>query len=123
VPDNSFIILEHILTITGYRQQILASNIANADTPGYKAKDISFQSELGRAVEAARAGQRPNTAKAGNSYEVFESSTTLPNRDGNTVNLDIEMAKAAENTLMHNAATQFYTFKVRMLKDALQGGK
>jgi flagellar basal-body rod protein FlgB len=125
MPDNSIKILEKILDVASFRQKLLASNIANADTPGYKAKDISFQKALDKAIEdsklkSASGGQN---SKIEQSYEIYETVTTMPNRDGNTVNLDIEMAKVAENTLIYNAATQLMTMKVRMLKDVIKGGR
>lgn len=101
------------MDVAAFRHKVLASNIANADTPGYKAKDISFQQELDRAV---------NTGKAG-AYRVEETPSTMPNRDGNTVNLDIEMAKVAENTLLYNTATQLMAMRVRMVKDIIRGGR
>ncbi|WP_333652386.1 flagellar basal body rod protein FlgB [Dissulfurispira sp.] len=113
MPDNTIKVLEKMLDVAAFRQKVLASNIANADTPGYKAKDISFQKELDRAIEGSKEQD----------YEVYETVTTMPNRDGNTVNLDIEMAKVAENTLIYNAATQLMTMKVRMLKDVIKGGR
>lgn len=113
MPDSTLRILEKMLDVAAYRHKILASNIANADTPGYKAKDISFQQELDKAVSTGKAG----------SYELFETPSTMPSRDGNTVNLDIEMAKVAENTLLYNTATQLMAMKVRMVKDIIKGGQ
>ena len=113
MPDDTMKILEKMLDVSAFRQKVLASNIANADTPGYKAKDISFQKELDRAIEGSK----------GQDYEIYETVTTMPNRDGNTVNLDIEMAKVAENTLIYNAATQLMTIKMRMIKDVIKGGR
>ncbi|MEW5743997.1 MAG: flagellar basal body rod protein FlgB [Nitrospirota bacterium] len=113
MPDQTLHRLEKMLDVAAFRHRVLASNIANADTPGYKAKDISFHQELEKAVQQ----------DAPPSCEVRETVTTMPNRDGNTVNLDIEMAKVAENTLLYNTATQLMTMKVRMLKDVLKGGR
>jgi flagellar basal-body rod protein FlgB len=113
MPDSTMKILEHMLDIAATRQKVLASNIANADTPGYKAKDISFQKELDRVLNGA----------APSGYEVHETVTTMPNRDGNTVNLDIEMAKVAENSLTYTTATQLMGMKIRMLKDVIKGGR
>ncbi len=112
MPDNSIKLLERMLDITSFRQKILASNIANADTPGYKAKDISFQKELDKAAEGKNDG-----------YEIYEPVTTMPNKDGNDVNLDIEMAKVAENTLIYNTAAQLMSMKLRMAKDVIKGGR
>ncbi|HEX8947581.1 MAG TPA: flagellar basal body protein [Dissulfurispiraceae bacterium] len=109
MPDNSMRVLEKMLDISAFRQKLLTSNIANADTPGYRAKDISFQGELDKAVEGTHSG-----------YDIYEPATTMSNRDGNNVNLDIEMAKVAENTLIYNAATQLMSMKMRMMKDAMK---
>ncbi len=105
--------LATMLDISAYRQRILTSNIANADTPGYRARDIDFQGELDKALAGG-------SLKGG--MVIYEPMTTLPNRDGNTVNIDVEMAKVAENSLIYNAATQLLTMKVRMLKSVLRGG-
>jgi flagellar basal-body rod protein FlgB len=110
--DNSIKILQKIMDLCTYRQKILASNIANVDTPNYKAKDVDFQEELKRASEIEN-----------NSYRVIEAPTTMPNRDGNTVNIEVEMAKLTETLLMYNSATQLLSTRLRMLKDAIKGGR
>ncbi|MEN2994794.1 MAG: flagellar basal body rod protein FlgB [Thermodesulfovibrio sp.] len=110
--DRSINLLQKIMDICTYRQKILASNIANVDTPNYKAKDINFKEELRKAVE--------NQSRE---YQVIEAPTTMPNRDGNTVNLEVEMTKLTETMLMYNAATQLLSIRIRMLKDAIRGGR
>ncbi|MEJ5227438.1 flagellar basal body rod protein FlgB [Thermodesulfovibrio sp.] len=110
--DNSIKLLQKIMDICSYRQKILASNIANADTPGYKAKDINFQEELKKAVQSENI-----------SLTVIEAPTTLPNRDGNTVNVEVEMTKLTETILMHNSAVQLLSKRIGMYKDALRGGR
>lgn len=120
ITDKSSQILEKMMDVAAFRQKVLASNIANADTPGYKAKDISFQKELAKAAESNEVGKTGQPAEQ--SYKVFETVTTMPNRDGNTVNLDIEMAKVAENTLVHNTAAQLLSMKFRMIKSIIRGG-
>ncbi|MCE5312180.1 MAG: flagellar basal body rod protein FlgB [Nitrospiraceae bacterium] len=111
MADN-MIVLEKMLDISSFRHKVLASNIANADTPGYKAKDISFEKELQKAVGGSK-----------EAYEITEAQGTLENRDANTVDLNIEMAKVAENTLIYNTATQLLSTKLRMMKDAIKGGR
>jgi flagellar basal-body rod protein FlgB len=110
---DSITTLSNILDVAAFRQRLLSSNIANADTPGYKARDISFSEELSKVAGSA------SRAKA---YEVFDTPTALPSRDGNTVNLDTEMAKMAETTLMYNSAVAMITMKFRMMKDIAKGG-
>ena len=123
MPDKSTLILQKMLDVSAFRQKLLSSNIANADTPGYKARDISFQNELDKAIEGATGNGQGAARTGGSGYEVYEPVTTMSNRDGNTVNLDIEMAKVAENTLIYNAATQMLTMKTRMIKDIIKGGR
>lgn len=116
MPDRTMMILERVMDIATFRRKILTSNIANADTPQYKAKDISFESEVKKALDDIKLGNLPNK----NIFEVFETTNTMPNRDGNTVNVDIEMAKISENSLTYNTAIQLYSRKARMLRDAVK---
>jgi len=109
--NDTFKVLENMMDVASFRQKVLASNIANADTPGFKARDISFQSELGKALNGAR----------GN-YDVYETVPTMISRDGNTVSVDSEMTKAAENQLLFNSAATILTMKFRMMKDVAKAG-
>ena len=109
MPEKSIRILEQMMDVAAFRNKVLTSNIANADTPGYKAKDISFQEEMEKAVSSDGKSE----------YNIYESGTTMSERDGNTVNLDIEMAKVAENTLIYDTAAQLMVMKIRMKKNVL----
>jgi flagellar basal-body rod protein FlgB len=113
--DRSMMVLEKMMDVSAFRQKLLTSNIANADTPGYKAKDISFQNELNGAVDEASRG-----ISGGKSFNVYEAPNTMLNRDGNTVNLEMEMAKVAENTLIYNTATQLMSMKIRGILNVLK---
>lgn len=100
-----------VLGIRAYRQELIASNIANADTPGYKAVDIDFQ----EALRIARSSMTPLpvsltvTATGHISAQAPAAETRYPIRyhvpvqasaDGNTVEMDVERAKFAENAMM-----------------------
>jgi flagellar basal-body rod protein FlgB len=111
MPDDTFKILENMMDVASFRQKILSSNIANADTPGFKARDISFQSELGKALNGSKG-----------SYDVYETVPSMIGRDGNTVSVDLEMTKVAENQLLYNSAAQIITMKFRMMKDVAKAG-
>lgn len=82
---------ERALALRAYRQQILASNIANADTPGYKAVDFNIR-------EALESGAEPRTVAL--QYHI----PVQPSIDGNTVEMDVERAKFAENSIMYEYA-------------------
>lgn len=112
MPDDPIKILGHMLDVAVFRHSLLSSNIANLNTPGYRAKDISFQDELNEAIRGGQSG-----------FDVFERVATMPTRDGNTVNLNIEMIKVAENTLTFNAAAQLMSMKIGMTKNVIRGGR
>lgn len=85
--------LEHYMDLLSARQKLVASNIANADTPGFKTKDVDFQTEF---LNAA-AGAQP---RAG------EVSGLAARNDGNNVSIDREARLLAENALRFNIATR-----------------
>lgn len=100
--------LDRYLSLLAARQQLTASNIANADTPGYKTRDIDFRAEL-----SAASGQ-PATV------EVRDLSVR---NDGNNVSLDREARNLAENNLRFQIATQFLQGQIRLVRSAIQEGR
>jgi len=103
---------EIALGLRAYRQQLIASNIANADTPGYKAVDIDFPEALKQAQSAS--GLKPIamavTAAGHLSGQISSSPNGIPlkyrvpiqaSADGNTVEMDVERAQFAENAIMY----------------------
>ena len=128
--DKEFDFPTQALRLRGFRQQLLASNIANADTPNYKAVDINFEQELKR-ITSSRAGnlklettnrnhQQSNTGNALGVKPLFRTSTE-PNIDGNTVNLDVERAKLAENAFRYEATVRAISGQFRGLLTAIRG--
>jgi len=102
--------LERYMDLLSARQKIVASNIANADTPGFKTKDLDFQSEFASAL----AGSQPQASEV--------AGLTVKN-DGNNVSLDREARLLAENAMRFNLASSLIKERVRMVKDAIQEGK
>jgi flagellar basal-body rod protein FlgB len=92
------------------RQKLVASNIANADTPGYHTKDIDFQ----RGFLNAAGGGAP---------EVVEPQDLKAKNDGNNVSLDRESRLLAENALRFQLAAQLMKSQVRAVRSAIQEGK
>ena len=98
------------MDVLSARQKVVASNIANADTPGYKTKDINFQAEF-QAADAAFAPQ-PNEVAG------------LPvKNDGNNVNLDREARMLAENALRFDVASNLMRSQLQTIKEAIHEGK
>ncbi len=108
------------LQLRAQRQQLLAGNIANADTPGYVARDLDFAAALRAATGTnafAAAGLRaPASAEAYLRYAAPSQS----NLDGNSVDLDRERASIADNTVKYEAALRFINGQVRTLLDAIK---
>lgn len=110
------------------RAELLASNLANADTPGYKARDINFQAVL--AGEVSNKNNLKMTATrqghiSGSNH--FEDSQLLyrnpsqPAIDGNTVDTQIEQSLYAKNNLDYTASFEFLSRKFKGLKGAIRG--
>jgi len=102
--------LEQYMDLLSARQKLVASNIANADTPGYKTKDIDFQNEfLNAAAQIA-----PHT---------IEARGLAARNDGNNVSIDREARLLAENDLRFNIATNLLRGQIRAVREAIQEGK
>lgn len=105
------------LELRSKRQEILASNIANADTPGYKARDINFAESL-LAVTSAKPKDRAEVAKQ---IPVLYRRPDQPSGDGNSVEMDREKANFADNSLRYEATLRFINGRVRGLLSAIRG--
>lgn len=101
--------LEQYMTLLSARQRLVASNIANADTPGYKTQDIDFQAEL----QNAAAGLPPAVQEV--------KGLTLKN-DGNNVNLDREARLLSENALRFSVASNLLRSQLKIVRMAIEGG-
>jgi flagellar basal-body rod protein FlgB len=104
--------LEKYMDVLAARQKTVASNIANADTPGYKTKDVDFQSEFQKLLSG--------DASAVTAQEV---SGLKVNNDGNHVNLDRESRMLSENSIRFNAASNLMKEQLRTLKSAIKEGQ
>jgi len=111
------------------RQELIASNIANAETPGYKAKKLDFEEALARALDVddelkmnATDSKHFNVGGGGFNNlqpEVTEDANGIVSPDGNTVDRDQEMADMAENKIMYDASVQLLNKKIGLLKYAI----
>ena len=102
--------IERYMNLLSARQKLVASNVANVDTPGYKTKDIDFQFEFMTQME----NQTPG---------VVETPDLATKNDGNNVSLDREARLLAENALRFNLASSLMKSQLRMISSAIQEGK
>ncbi len=130
VLDRAMGIHDDALRLRAHRSNILASNIANADTPGYKARDIDFKSILGQQLKPTGVepvGMRNTHANhigIGQPLPGCEPQYRNPlqaSMDGNTVDSHIEYTRFAENTLMYQASLQFLGSRFKSLMSAIRG--
>ncbi len=110
--DDALGIHPEVLKYRMERTSVLASNIANVDTPNYKAQDVTFE------VAMSRAGQREsNSLDTQLMYRIPAQRT----RDGNTVELQAEQAKFAQNAMEYQQSLQFLKQKISGLRSAIEG--
>jgi flagellar basal-body rod protein FlgB len=119
--DVTFQTLDLALGAAGKRQEVLANNLANVNTPGYKRLDVEFDGMLAKAVDAARAGDR-STLDAMRPGVSTDDSVAV-RADGNSVDVDQEMAFLAENNIRYNALVQLSQKKLETLKYVISDGR
>lgn len=119
MSDTLFGIHGDALQLRSQRMGVIASNIANAATPGYKARDVDFARALAAREEAAQSGQ-PAMSASGEDNLVYRVAT-MPSLDGNTVELNREQIAFAENAVAYSATLSFVQGKVNTLTRALKG--
>jgi len=118
------------LVLRSERQRVIASNIANADTPGYVAKDMDFASALRQAtgqaatpaqMQATAAGHIRPLAGARSEAGLRYATAAQTNLDSNSVDMDRERASFADNSVKYEATLRFINGSVRTLLDAIKG--
>jgi flagellar basal-body rod protein FlgB len=129
------------LVLRAERQRVIASNIANADTPGYVGRDVNFQAAMEAAVGGSRLSLAPETGVARQSQSIsnarhipLQASTaslgssrldytvqSQPAMDGNSVDLDRERASFVDNSVRYEATLRFINGQSKTLLSAIQG--
>ncbi len=119
------------LNLRAQRQEVLASNIAHADTPNYKARDFDFSSRLTEAVERGRASQSMSMSVT-SSRHIRAQAQAMPDQnllyrvptqssiDGNTVEMDVERINFADNALRYESNLTVIGSKIKTLLSAVQ---
>ena len=122
-------IFERLLDASADRQRCIASNIANIATPGYKTKDVDFSQILEQSMPGKILGQRTDPrhmpiggklAQTGR-VEIEESSSKVLKSGENNVDIDLEMAIAAENQLLYSATAKIIGSKFKALQKSIRG--
>lgn len=127
--EQQISVFNQALNLRTQRHQVLASNIANADTPNYKARDFSFESAMQNALSGrlnagsvslaqTQAGHMAGSAGAGGAQLQYRS-TTQAAVDGNTVDMDVERTQITDNAMQYQILTQLVSEKIKGMRSAL----
>ncbi len=128
--DEALRFQQTALNLRAARQELLASNIANADTPNYKAKDVNFatalQSALAGTAAALPAAQTSPVHLQGNTGQTIMGTPVMyrvpaqPSADGNTVDMDVERTQFTDNALRYEAGVTFVSAELKDIQAAIQ---
>jgi flagellar basal-body rod protein FlgB len=125
--DKALGIHSQALSLRGQRAQVLASNLANADTPNYKAKDMDFKSAMSRAQgqtidpKRTHAGHLTAPGEAAAGTDLKYRIPLQPSLDGNTVDTHHEQSAYAENAVQYQASLQFLGGRLKSILAAIRG--
>jgi flagellar basal-body rod protein FlgB len=133
VSDKTLKALTTALNFREMRQELISSNVANANTPGFKAKKMDFEEALARALDVDGQMQMGVTDErhhnVGNGGfnnlepEIYDDPNGVVSENGNTVDVEAEMAKMAENKLMYDTLVQLINKKMGLMKYAINSEK
>ena len=125
-------VMERALTASALRNQLISNNIANVNTPGFKRSDVDFEGVLAQSLENKRKSPLTTTnvqhfSGSGNiesiAPAILTSNETTMRLDGNNVDIDIEMASIAKNTIYYNAIAQQLNRYFSNIKAVIKEGK
>ena len=126
--DKEIGFMEQGLRVRAQRQQVLATNIANADTPNYKAKDLDFNQAMKAAL--GNTGSQENMSVTNSKHigsannvsaQVKERSNLQNSADGNTVDMDVEQSQFAENALQYETLVSMINGTFKNINSVMQG--
>jgi flagellar basal-body rod protein FlgB len=116
--DPTFQGLTTALTLHQKRHEVVASNLANVETPGFRARELDFKAALAEAFE-----EKADATAATERAEVVEDASAPIRADGNTVDLDLQMAKLSWNGGRYVALAKILGLRVALLRQAIEGSR
>jgi flagellar basal-body rod protein FlgB len=123
--NNALGVHPDAMLLRGKRAEILANNLANSDTPGFKARDMNFQAQLAKETQNGMAMTSTNSAhisgSSSQSNDLFYRNPSQPSIDGNTVDTQLEQTIFTRNAMDYNSSFEFLSSKFKGLKSAIRG--
>lgn len=129
--DKTVGLLGNSLDMRAYRHELLSSNIANQETPGYRAADINFEKEMQKAegslpqgahLQGTNARHISTGGASSPAPAIVDRVTDLEGYDQNSVGIEAEMARLSENTIMYKTSAQLLKYKFNLLMTAIKEG-
>jgi flagellar basal-body rod protein FlgB len=111
--DNTQLALSRAISGAAMRQEVLANNLANAETPGFRRSDVDFQSQLSQAMKAGDPRAIESTTFSA------QTDQTVMRADGNGVDVDVESANMAKNGLTYEALVNVTKARIQILESAM----
>ena len=119
--DKSATLLEKMLDVSSIKHKVIANNIANVNTPGYKKMEVSFADQLEKAVNESSVNKF-DTLQPKIVISKEDTNDTVRN-DGNNVDMDKEVSSLVKNTLSYSIYTQLLAKKYEGIKSAIEGSR
>ena len=114
VTPSQFGLLSRLLDVTALRHRVIAQNVANVNTPGYRRMEVAFDDALAQQLDPAAAAEPP-------APRVVELPGGATREDGNNVDIDAEMGSLNKNSLLYNAYAQILASKIAAMRSAITG--
>ncbi|MFC0271288.1 flagellar basal body rod protein FlgB [Metabacillus herbersteinensis] len=125
--SNTLNSLENAINYSSMKQKTIANNIANVDTPNYKAKDVKFSQSLTNEMQKLDAYKSDHRhvdfSSTKSQFNVYTKTNSTYQQNGNNVDIDQEMANMAKNQIHFNALVDRISGKYTSLKTVIQGGR
>jgi flagellar basal-body rod protein FlgB len=116
VTPSQFDLLSRLLDAASLRHRVIAQNVANVNTPGYRRRDVAFDDALARELDRGSDSQPASVRPM-----VIEAAGGTLRQDGNNVDIDAEMGRLNKNTLLYGAYSQILAAKIAAMKAAISG--
>jgi len=120
--------LENSLDYASTKNRVISNNIANVDTPNYKAKDVVFKNILDDAIQSNLEAKKTNDkhlsfhSESNSTYRVITKNNTIYNHNGNNVDIDKQMSDLAKNQIYYNSLVDRMNGKFNSLRTVIRGG-
>ncbi|WP_181348769.1 flagellar basal body rod protein FlgB [Thalassobacillus sp. CUG 92003] len=127
--SDTFSTLENALNYTTEKNRVISNNIANVDTPGYKAKEVAFKDVLHNELQSSGGNKRTDARhysfddQPGQSFTTRTKQGTTYNHNGNNVDIDKEMNELAKNQIQYQALVERLNGKFQSLESVIRGGQ